>query len=404
LARRTTGIRVRHARSCPGKPCRCTPTYEAWVWSRKDGKKIRETFPTISAAKSWRSDALGEVRRGQRRAPTSETVRQAGGNLIEGMRDGSIRDRSGKRYKPSTIRSYEASLEGRIYPAFGARKLSSLTYPDLQDWVDELAADGLDGSTIRNNTMPLRVLYRRARYQIPLNPTTGLEIVAAGNKPRRIVTPDVGTRMIAAVPLEERALRATAFLAGLRNGELQALQIDDIELFEQGRWGLINVQAAWDRMEGAQGPKSLAGMRTVPVCSHLYEILDEHLLRLGWSEGLAFGRSPTRPYSYAGARDRASRAYAKAGLEPSDLQLHECRHSFSSWLAAAGIPRERRDRYRGHVDNSMDARYTHQLDHQYLDDARALSDYLQRADTEGRMRTGAHTGAQKSETAESSRN
>jgi hypothetical protein len=46
--------------------------------------------------------------------------------------------------------------------------------------------------------------------------------------------------------------------------------------------------------------------------------------------------------------------------------------SYSSWLAAAGVPRERRDRYLGHVDLSMDARYTHQLDHQYLDDAKAL--------------------------------
>jgi len=29
----------------------------------------------------------------------------------------------------------------------------------------------------------------------------------------------------------------------------------------------------------------------------------------------------------------------------------------------------------------MDARYTHQLDHQYLADAAALSGYLRRADT-----------------------
>jgi Phage integrase, N-terminal SAM-like domain len=126
------------------------------------------------------------------------------------MRDGSVRDRSGKAYKASTRRSYEASLERHVYPAFGARKLSSVTYPELQDWCDDLAADGLDGSTIRNTVNPLRVMFRRARYSIPVNPTTGLEIVAAGNKQRRIVTPEVGAKMIAALPLEERALRATA--------------------------------------------------------------------------------------------------------------------------------------------------------------------------------------------------
>jgi integrase len=83
----------------------------------------------------------------------------------------------------------------------------------------------------------------------------------------------------------------------------------------------------------------------------------------------------------SGVRARAMSAYEDAKLEPRDLQLHECRHSYSSWLAAAGIPRERRDRYLGHVDTSMDWRYTHALDHQLLDDALALADYLRRADT-----------------------
>jgi site-specific recombinase XerC len=173
------------------------------------------------------------------------------------MRDGSIRDRSGKAYKPSSVRSYEASLEKHVYPDLGARKLASVMFPDLQDFVDRLAADGLDGSTIRNTVNPLRVIYRRARYQIPVNPTTGLEIVAAGNKPRRIVAPDVGAKMVAAVPLEERALRATAFMAGLRNGELQGQRIEDIELFEQGRWGLIDVRGAGTASRGRRLPRAL---------------------------------------------------------------------------------------------------------------------------------------------------
>jgi hypothetical protein len=138
--------------------------------------------------------------------------------------------------------------------------------------------------------MPLRVIFRRARRQIPVNPTAGLEIVAARKKPRRIVAPDVAAKMIAALPVEDRALRATAFYAGLRNGELQALKVEDIELFEEGRWGLIHVRRGWDKVEGVQEPKSTAGVRSVPVCEQLYENLDEHLLRLGWSEGLTFGR------------------------------------------------------------------------------------------------------------------
>ena len=49
-------------------------SYRASVWSNRDGKRIRKTFPTMAAAKSWRQDAAGAVRRGRcappRRSPS----------------------------------------------------------------------------------------------------------------------------------------------------------------------------------------------------------------------------------------------------------------------------------------------------------------------------------------------
>jgi integrase len=203
----------------------------------------------------------------------------------------------------------------------------------------------------------------------------------ARNKPKRVVPADEALRQIEAVPEKDRALRATAFLAGPRNGELQALRVEDVELFPEGRWGVIHVREGWDKKEGAQEPKSTATAR-MPVCEQLFDYLSEHLLRLDRTEGLIFGRTAETAYSYSGVYARAKRA----GV----LDLHERRHSYSSYLADAGIPQERRNRYRGHSDNPMDARYTHQLDHQYLDDAQALSDYLARADTPTRVRTSAH--------------
>lgn len=191
--------------------------------------------------------------------------------------------------------------------------------------------------------------------------------------------------MIAALPLEVRALRATAFYAGLRSGELQALRVENIELFPEGRWGLLHVRQAWDKLEGAQAPKSGAGIRTVPVPEQLYEILDEHLLRLGRTSGLIFGRSAEAPFDYHAVRDGAERAYKAAGLVPTDLQLHECRHSYKAFLEAADIRESRVDRYMGHANHSVQARYSHQFDGKYLEDAQALSAYLRRADSPGRM-------------------
>jgi integrase len=190
------------------------------------------------------------------------------------------------RQPASLRRSYAASLEKHIYPELGARKLSSITFPHMQDFCDRLASEGLDVSTIRNTVNPLRRMFKKHRYSIPVNPTTGLEIVAARNKPKRIATPDDAARMIDALPPEDRPIWGTAFYAGLRNGELQALRVEDLDLFEG--WGLLHVAGGWDKVEGVVDPKSDAGKRTIPIPEPLYAILDEHLLRLNRTEGLIF--------------------------------------------------------------------------------------------------------------------
>jgi integrase len=248
--------------------------------------------------------------------------------------------------------------------------------------VDRLAKQGLDGSTIRNAIMPLRVLYKRAKRagQIPVNPTSDLEFIAPRNKPKRVVAPDDAATRLAALTLPDRAIWATALYAGLRKGELQALSIEDVELFPEGRWGLIHVRQTWDKVEGAQEPKSAAGTRTVPIPEQLYEILSS----IDRAEGLILGKDAETPFNYMTLRERTERVWRKAGLEHSNLQLHEGRHSYKTFLEATEIRDSRIDRYMGHANHTVQARYSHQLDAKYLDDAQALSEYLRLADTPSR--------------------
>jgi len=56
------GIRTRHGRSCrsrDGGRCNCAPSYEAWVYSKRDNRKIRKTFHNLAEAKTWRADGEG---------------------------------------------------------------------------------------------------------------------------------------------------------------------------------------------------------------------------------------------------------------------------------------------------------------------------------------------------------
>ncbi|HEX2459339.1 MAG TPA: tyrosine-type recombinase/integrase [Vicinamibacterales bacterium] len=278
------------------------------------------------------------------------------------MKDGTIRNRNRRPFKPSAIRSYEQSLRNYLRPEFGSVRLCDLTRNDIQDFVDALLAQGLDPSTVRNSIMPLRVIYRRAvrRGVVMVNPMTDLELPAVTGRRDRVASPAEAEALLAVLPEDDRAVWATAMYAGLRRGELWALQADRVDL--QAR--LIHVERSWDRYEGNIDLKSEAGRRIVPICDHLRAYLDK-------GSGFYFG-SEAGPFNYDALIARAKKAWADAGLRP--ITLHECRHSFSTFLDAAGVSETRADIYMGHANHSVSRRYRHPS--QYAEDSARLDEYL----------------------------
>ena len=159
------GIRKRHSKGCPGRKggrCRCSGGYEAWVYSKREGKKIRRTFPREAEAKSWRVDALTALTRGGLRASKTASVQEAWEGWYEKARAGAVTNRSGDPYKASALRSYERAMRLRVLPVFGSVRLADLQRPDLQEFADDLLAAGLNPSTIQVTLLPLRAMYRRA--------------------------------------------------------------------------------------------------------------------------------------------------------------------------------------------------------------------------------------------------
>ena len=316
MARKYTGVAEVHAGGCKsgeGEACSCRPRWRAEVWSVRDRRKIRKTFATLAAAKSWRADAVGGLRRGTLRAPVPTTLNQAADAWLTGARAGTIRTRSGDRYKPSALRGYEAALRQRLLPEFGGYRLASLERRDIQDFADRLLAEGLDPSTVRNLLMPLRSIFRRAisRGELAVNPTVAIELPAVRGRRDRVAAPAEAAALIASVPERDRAVWATAFYAGLRRGELQALRWTDIDL----KKGPIKVERGWD--EKAQQfvpPKSSAGRRTVPVP----QLLRSHLVgtssarRTGRSSSSETAISRSRPPAFGAGHGRRGRTTASS--------------------------------------------------------------------------------------------
>ena len=256
---RHPGITVRHARRCAvarRRPCSCSPSYRAEVWSARDAGEDPQDCRTLAEAKAWRADAMREIRLGTRRASAPLTVAEAAETWLTGARAGSIRNRSGDEYKPSSIRGYEEALRIRVLPELGSRRLDTITRSDLQGLVDRLLAEGQHPSTIRNSLMPLRAIFRRtiARGDLAINPTRGLELPAVRGTRDRIAAPAEAAALLAALG-QDRAVWATAMYAGLRRGELRALELSDINLDAN----VIRVQRSWDAVEGLIEPKSHAG-------------------------------------------------------------------------------------------------------------------------------------------------
>jgi hypothetical protein len=226
-----TGIFKRHSMCCASRNnrrCDCKAGYEAWVYLTRDGGKIRKSFTRLADAKAWRAETLAAANRGTLQLPNRDprSLAVALHQLIDGMRTGRIRPKNRERYKPSTIRGYDQHVRRRIFPTpLGAMRVSEIRRPDLQDFVDELLADGLTPSTVKNVLNPIQTFYRRAkdREELFSNPTERIDVPSArSRRPKRIASREEAAWLLSPLPMFDRAIWATAFYAGLRRGELQA--------------------------------------------------------------------------------------------------------------------------------------------------------------------------------------
>lgn len=409
------GVRKRHSKGCrsrDGDRCNCNAGYEAWVFSSRDGKKIRKTFAREAEAKSWRIEARQALEKGALRAPKPTTVRQAWETWIAGAERGTICNRSGDPFKPSALRAYRSAMVNRVLREIGAARLADLHRTDLQDFADSLLSEGLSPSSVQTTLLPLRAIFRRAvsRGDLAVNPCSGLELPAVRGRRERFASPKEAEALIAAAPERDRAIWATAMYAGLRLGELRALRVEDVDLAR----GVIRVERGWDPVEGEIKLKSQAGRRRVPISAMLRDFLAEDLTHTGREGGdLFFGRSARDPFTSNRVQGRADAAWKAANKreqeqadkndrEPALLERitpHACRHTFASLMIAAGVNAKALSTFMGHANISITLdRYGHLMPGSEAEAAELLDAYLtarrERAEEAARAAGGVLSGAQ----------
>src|SRR4051794_6943538 len=104
--------------------------------------------------------------------------------------------------------------------------------------------------------------------------------------------------------------------------------------------------------------------------------LTTHRLATDAQQRLVFGRAD-RPFSPQAAYARADRRWKKAGV--GTIRFHECRHTFASFMIAAGVNAKALSVYMGHssVTITFD-RYGHLMPGNEAEAAALLDAYLDR--------------------------
>ena len=134
------------------------------------------------------------------------------------------------------------------------------------------------------------------------------------------------------------ALSAVCGYAGLRPGEVIALEVEDLLLPDSG-WGAVKVSRAWSGVEGGRwnnndediaGPKTQRSHRTVPIPPVLVAILTEYLEQSEIKTGPLFlrpnGSRPTQSNWVRALRRACGKAGWSSPLSPYGLRRTNASH------------------------------------------------------------------------------
>jgi len=255
--------------------------------------------------------------------------------------------------KPSTIESYQSILECRLRPRFGSVAVDRITRDAVKDYLAELVAgDELSRNTVRNILATFRAMLGQAVEDglIPANPVQRLGRQTRGARdPRRVeflTASEVESFLRAAEGLrpERYPLFLAAVRAGLRQGELIALEWDDIQFGESeedsNRYTLVRHNFTCGQFTTPKSHKPRRVDLNWELRQALVELRDRRMLE-------AFGRGEEKipalvfPSQTGGPLDSRNVYHRDflpclkaAGLRR--VTFHALRHTFASLLIQAG--------------------------------------------------------------------
>lgn len=341
-------------------------------YAMADGSRHSRNFRTKMDAEAWLASERSLIDRDEWSPPKFRKVAEARREREQSM---STVEKFAKRYvaerglRPTTVRSYEALLENRILPYFGAMPLRDVTLSEIKAW-----RRTLDSKTASSNAAAYRLLRSilQAAEEEELIDRAPPKIRGASSAPvKQVVVPasfDEITAIVDAMPERLKLLIVLAAFVGLREGELLELRRSDVD----GVTGRINVARKVDKdanpaVRGAcpecgrhiSTPKTKSGVRTVHVPPPFLAMLQKHLLEhtAEGPRGLLFPGDRTDHMSVRFLMDRYRPAREAAGRP--DLTIHHLRHTALTLAGQHGATSAELQARAGHASQAAMAIYQH---------------------------------------------
>ncbi|HEY8317700.1 MAG TPA: tyrosine-type recombinase/integrase [Amnibacterium sp.] len=256
--------------------------------------------------------------------------------------------------KPSSRHVLEVAWRVHVEPVWGRRAVGEIRHSEVQDWVAELSSRKSATVVLRAYGVLAGVVDRAVKdRRLESNPVRGVHLPRKQSKPRHYLS----HRQVRLLAREARGHGTLVLLlayTGLRWGEAVALRVGAVDLDRRRLLVSANAVNVAGRIV-AGTPKGHVS-RSVPIPAFLVDDM-RRLCGGRPTEALVFGTGgaflPTPTHGdgwFAGARTRARRADPTI---PSNLAIHDLRHTAASLAISAGANVKAVQRMLGHASAAM---------------------------------------------------
>lgn len=342
-------------------------TYRRNRWFARivfEGMPIEEKFETVDEANSWLLTTEATIKAGvySPKAVLEKTL----GNVVVDWRASKVRPTA------RTMARYESSLKTHVLPKFGHRKVTSLTQPEIREWVRQMGERGSSPDAISRAAKVLKQVLRFAADEgyIVASPVKRLELPAVVTPEKRHLTVSELDMLAAAVGPYSTMVKFLG-LTGLRIGEALALDVADIDL----KRGVVKVSKAltYDASYKAViGPTKTKAKRDVHIPKVLLPELKTVVGHRNGKEPLFLGPKGGRLTYGTFSRNFFRPAVKKLGL--TDVTIHSLRHTCASLYIANNTNIVTVSRILGHSNVTVTLNtYSHLYLSDLVESAAALS-------------------------------